>query len=107
MKSGAEGLCLSRFFIVALGEVFFEPHIEDDEEIAAAHFFNFELGEASAAVVPSDGDSGEGVATDEGFEGEFDGDVEVGAKDGVDAFNNAAAVSLEGVGGIIEAVTEE
>ena len=57
--------------------------------------------------MPSDGDSGEGVATDKGLEGEFDGDVEVGAKDGVDAFNNAAAVSLEGVGGIIEAVTEE
>ena len=101
------GLFLARFFVITSGEVFFEPDIEDDEEVAAAHFFDFELGEAGAAVVPGDGDGGEGVAADEGFEGEFDGDVEVGAEDGADAVDDFAAVGFEGVGGVVEAVAEE
>jgi hypothetical protein len=95
------------FFVVAAGEVFFEPDVEDDEEVAGAHFLDFEFGEAGAAVAPGDGDGGEGVAADEGFEGEFDGDVEVGGEDGADAGDDVAAVGFEGVGGVVEAVAEE
>jgi hypothetical protein len=37
------------------GEVFFEPDIEADEDVAAAHFLDFELGGAGAAVAPGGG----------------------------------------------------
>ena len=68
------------FQVVASGEVFFEPDIKDDEEVAVAHFFDFELGEAGAA------DAGDDFAA-VGFEGvggvveavaEEDSDEEVG-----------------------------
>jgi hypothetical protein len=31
-------------FVIAAGEVFLEPDIQHDEEVAAAHFFDFEFG---------------------------------------------------------------
>ena len=66
-----------RLLVVAAGEIFFEPHVEDDEEVAAAHFFDFEFGNAVAAVAPGDGYDSKVIAADDGFEGELDGDVEV------------------------------
>jgi hypothetical protein len=54
--------------VIPSGEIFFQPHIEADEEIAAAHFLDFEFGGAGAAVAPSDGDGGKTEATDDGFE---------------------------------------
>jgi hypothetical protein len=50
------GLC--GFPVIAAGEVFFKPDIEDDEEVAAAHFLDFQFGDAGAAVSPGDGDGG-------------------------------------------------
>jgi hypothetical protein len=58
------------FSIVSPGEVFLEPDVEADEEVAAAHFLDFELGDSVAAVAPGDGDGGVGVAAHDGFEGE-------------------------------------
>ena len=77
------------FPIIAAGEVFFEPDIEADEEVAAAHFLDFEFGGAGAAVAPSDGDGGETEAADDGFEREFDRDVKMGGEDGADAIARA------------------
>lgn len=93
--------------VVAAGEVFFHPDVEDDEEVAAAHFFDFEFGDAVAAVAPGDGDDRKIVAADDGFEGEFDGDVEVRGEDGADAVDDFFAVGFEGVGGVVKAVAEE
>jgi len=93
--------------IVPLREIFLEPHVEDDEEVAAAHLFNFELGYSVASVAPSDGDNGEIVAADNGFQWKLDGDVEVGRQDRADAVDDLFAVSFEGVGGVVEAVAEE
>ncbi len=58
-------------------------------------------------IAPGDGDNGETVAADDGFERKFDGDVEVGRKDGADAVDDFFAVGFEGVGGVVEAVAEE
>jgi hypothetical protein len=54
------------FPVVPAGEVFFQANIEADEEVAAAHFFDFEFGGAGAAVAPGDGDGGETEAADDG-----------------------------------------
>jgi len=34
--------------VIASRKVFLEPHVEDDEEVAAAHFFDFEFGQTGA-----------------------------------------------------------
>lgn len=36
-------------FVISLAEVLFQPDIEAEEEIAAAHLFNFQLGCAGYA----------------------------------------------------------
>ncbi len=95
------------FSVIAPGEILFEPDVEHDEEVAAAHFFDFEFGQAGAAVAPGDGDDGEAVAADDGFEGEFDGDVEVRGEDRPDAADDFFAVGFEGVGRVVESVAEE
>jgi len=77
------------------------------QEIAAAHFFDFEFGGADAAVAPGDGDGGVAEATDNGFQREFDRDVEMRREDGADAVDDGAAVGFEGVGGVVEAVAKE
>jgi len=97
----------SFFKVIPTREIFFQPHIEADEEIAAAHFLDLELGGAGAAVAPGDGDGGETEPTDDGFEREFDRDVEVRREDGADAVDDGAAVGFEGVGGVVEAVAKE
>lgn len=83
------------FQVIPAREIFFQPHIEADEEIAAAHFCDLKFGDAGAAVAPSDGDGGETKAADDGFQREFDRDVEVGREDGADAVDDRAAVGFE------------
>jgi len=94
-------------FVIASREIFLQPDVEDDEEVAAAHFADLEFGHARTAVAPGDGNDGETVAADDGFQGEFDGDVEVGREDGADAVDDFFAVGFEGVGRVVETVAEE
>ena len=67
--------------IIPAREIFLQPDIEADEQIAAAHFLDLEFRLAGAAVAPSDGDHGEGKSSDDGFEGKLDRDVEVRRED--------------------------
>ena len=55
------------FAIVAAAEVFFQPAIAHDEEIAASHFANFEFGDAVAAISPGYGRDGPAEASDDRF----------------------------------------
>ena len=90
-----------------MGEVFFEPNIQADKEVAAAHFLDLELCGAGAAVAPGDWDCGEAESADDSFKREFDRDVEMWGEDGADAVDDFAAVGFEGVRGVVEAVAEE
>ncbi len=83
--------------IISTREIFFQPDIEADEEIAA-HFFDLEFRFTGAAVAPGDGDDGEGNTSHDGFEGKLDLDVEVRQENGADAIDHRFAVGLEGVG---------
>src|SRR3954468_13286197 len=42
--------------VIAAAEIFLEPDVEADKEITAAHFLDFQLGLAGAAIAPGDGD---------------------------------------------------
>lgn len=95
------------FQIVATGKVFFQPDIEANEEVAATHFFDLELGHTCAAITPSDRYGGEAEAPDNGFQWEFDRDVEMRGEDRADAIDDFPAIGLEGVRCIIQAVAEE
>src|ERR1039458_8679786 len=64
--------------VVAAAEKFFQPHKHADEKIPAAHFLDLELGDAVLPVHPRDGSHCPRVAAHDGFEGEFDGEVEMG-----------------------------
>ena len=53
--------------IVAAAKVLLEPDVEANEKVAAAHFLDFELGSASAAITPSDGNYCPGVTPHDCF----------------------------------------
>ena len=79
---------VSAFPIIPTRKILFKPNIEADEEISAAHFLDFEFCDAMAAVPPGDRDRGERKSAHDGFQGEFDGDVEVGAEDRANAVDD-------------------
>ena len=93
--------------IIPAREIFFQPDIEADEQIAAAHFFDLEFRLTGAAVAPGDGDDGEGKTSHNGFEGKLDRDVEVRRENGAYAIDHGFAVGLEGVSRVVEAMIEE
>ena len=41
--------------IISTREVFFQPNVETDEEIATPHFSYFELGDSGSTVAPGNG----------------------------------------------------
>lgn len=73
---------LNLFAVISLREVLFEPYIQADKEVAAAHFLDFQLGLARAPVAPGDRNSGPGIASYYRLKRKFDRDVEVGEING-------------------------
>jgi hypothetical protein len=45
-------------FVISRTEVLLQPDIKADEQIAAPHLFDFQLGRAGASVAPGDGERG-------------------------------------------------
>ena len=64
--------------IVPPAEIFFQPEVKNDKEVAASHLPNLQFGDTVAAIPPGDGDNRKGVAANDSFEGQFDRKVEVG-----------------------------
>ena len=93
--------------VVAAAEVFFQPDVEADEQVAAAHFLDLELGLARAAVAPGDGHDGPGVPAHDGLERQLDGEVEVRRDERAAALDDLAPVGFEGVGGVVERNAEQ
>ena len=92
----------SLFPVVAAAEIFLQPEVGADEEIAAAHLLDLELGLAVFAVLPGDGDDRPRVAADDGLQGDLDGQVEMRREQGPAALDDSAAIGLESVGGVVE-----
>lgn len=55
--------------VITPAEILFQPKVEHNKEIPAAHFADLELGDARLAVAPGDGDHCKRIATNNGFEG--------------------------------------
>ena len=93
--------------IVPAAEIFFQPEVEDDKEVATSHFSNLQFRDSVAAITPSNGDNRKGVAANDGFEGEFYREVEVGGEKRAEAIQAGFAVSLKGVSCVVQAVAKE
>ena len=93
--------------IVAAREVLFEPDVEADEKVAAAHLADLQLGDARAAVSPSDGNRGPGVSSDNRLQRKLDREVKVRGNQRATSVNYSAAVRLKGIGRVVQSVAEE
>ena len=93
--------------IVPPAEIFLEPEVEDDKEVATSHFSNLQFGDTVATITPGDGNDRKGVAANDSFQGYFDREVEVGREKRAEAIQAGFAVSLEGVGCVVQAVAKE
>ena len=93
--------------IVPAAEIFFQPEVEDDKEVATSHFSNLQFRDSVAAITPSNGDNRKGVAANDSFEGYFDREVEVGREKRAETIQASFAVSLKGVSCVVQAVAKE
>src|SRR5437763_9283524 len=63
--------CWVALSVIASAEVFFEPNVQADKKISAAHLTNLEFGFSGTSVAPGDRDDGPGVASHNRFERQF------------------------------------
>ena len=89
-------------FVISLAEVLLQPDVKADEKIAAAHFFNFQLGRAGAPVAPGDGERGPAKPADDGLERYLHRDVEMRGDERPATLDHFPAISLKGIRGVVE-----
>src|ERR1044072_1511029 len=94
-------------FVTSLAEVLLQPDVEADEQIAAAHFFDFELGRTGAPVAPGDGKRGPAEAAHDGLELYLHRDVEMRSDERPAALDHFPAVGFKGVCRVVEFDPEE
>src|SRR5476651_2218540 len=93
--------------IIAATEVFLEPDVEHDEKVTAAHFLDLELGHARAPVSPADWNHDPVKAPHDGFQRQFDGQVEVGRDQRAASLDDLPSISLESVRRVVQANSKE
>src|SRR5664279_4826063 len=92
----------SLFSVVAPAKVLLEPHVKADEQIAAAHLLDLELGLTGLAIVPGDRQDGPTETAHNSLQGQFHCQVEVRGDQRPASLNNFPAIGFEGVGGVVE-----
>ena len=93
--------------VVALGEMFLQPDVQHDEQIAAPHLLQLQLRHAFGPVEPADRDGAERVAADDRLERQFHRQVEVIREDRPQAVDDLAPVALERVRRVVERNAEQ
>ena len=88
--------------VVSAAEVFFQPQVGADEEIAAAHFFDLQLGLAVLAVLPRNGRNRPGIAAHDGLQWNFHGEIEMRRQQRMTPVDHRAPIGLECVGRVVE-----
>src|SRR3954468_23503064 len=96
-----------RSAVVATAEVVLEEDVQDDEQVAAAHLGQAQLGLAVGPIGPRDRQDRVGMAANDGLERQLDGQVEVVGEQRLDVLDHFAPVGLERVGRVVVAVPEE
>jgi len=69
--------CASLLFVVAAAEILFQPDIQADEEVTAAHLLDEELRRPRAAVSPGNRHNRPAISADYGLQWKFNGQIEM------------------------------
>src|SRR6266567_8968894 len=93
--------------VVPTTEIFLQPQVEADEQVAAAHFLDFQFGYASSAVAPGNRHDGPGIAANDGLHRNLNRKVEVSREQRLATFNHLAAIRLERIRGVIQRNAEQ
>lgn len=88
--------------VVATTKKSFQPDIETDEKISAAHLVDFELGFAGFAVTPGHRDRCPGVTADDRFEGNFYRQIEMGRNQWSATIDGSFPISFKRVRCVVE-----
>lgn len=93
--------------IVAAAEILLQPYIQTDEEIAAAHFPDFQLGLPVAAISPCDGRDRPRIASYNGLQGQFHSEIEMRRNERPAPIDHGLSIGFECVRRIIQSYSEE
>src|SRR5678809_793032 len=93
--------------IIPPTEIFFQPDIQTNEQIATAHFFDLQFGVTSAPVTPGNRNDGPSEAAHNGFQRQFDGQVKMRGEERLTTFDHLSSIRFERVGRVVEFDTEE
>src|SRR5437588_5600808 len=88
--------------VIATAEVLFQPAIEGNEKIAAAHLLDLKFRFTGAPIAPGDGHHRPGVSAHNGLQRQFYCEIEVRREEWTAAINDSSPVSLEGIGEVIQ-----
>src|SRR5207249_8884654 len=88
--------------VVATAEVLLQPDVQADEEIAAAHLLELQLGPAGPPVAPGDRDHRPAEAPHDRLERQLHRQVEVGRDQRPAAVDDLLAIGLERVGRVVQ-----
>src|SRR5260370_23163296 len=88
--------------IIAATEIFFQPAVQRDKKVPAAHFPDLELGSSGTPVTPCDRHGRPGVAANDDLERKLDSKVEMRREERATTVQRALAISLESVSEIVQ-----
>ena len=96
-----------KLIIVPAAEIFFQPEVENNKEVAASHLPYLQFCDSVATIAPSDGNDRKGVAANDSFEWQLNREVKVGREKRAETIQASFAVSLKGVSCVVQAVAKE
>src|SRR5262249_37595771 len=95
---------LNRFLpVISTTEIFFEPAIQSDKEIPAAHFLDLQFRKSSTPVPPSDWCHRPGVPAHDCLQRKFNRQIEVRRQKRTTAFDDRSPICLECISCVVQA----
>ena len=101
------GRSLHLFPVIPTAEILFQPHVENDEQIPAAHLLEHQFCFARPPIAPGDGNHRPGVTAHDRLQRNFNREVEMRGDQRPAAVDNCFPVGLERVGRVVERDAEQ
>ena len=87
--------------VIAAAEIFLQPDVEADKEIAAAHFFDLQLWNAASPVPPGDRNAFPGKSAHNRLERNLDGQVKMRRNQWLATVDGRFSITFESVGDVV------
>jgi hypothetical protein len=65
--------------VITSAKILFQPNVEADKQVTAAHFFDFKLRFSTPAIAPGNWNNGPAVPADDGLERDFNCEIKMGS----------------------------